>query len=245
MSDTPALDELPALVDEGLRLVEERIANSPTAQIYDSIKAQLTYVREVVHGERPRDAADDDRLLLNRYAAHELETTDPPFADVLFNVHYLYERWPTTETPAAAVQPLPARRRAVKRGNAVLVVIAALIIAATMIGSGVFLLVQSETGTRAVATVGNCETTGSGKYARTHCTGTWIVGGSLIEGGHVIWGKIDGADKRDVGKKIDVTLRGDTAYARGLALPLLLIALGFVPGVAVVLRGRALLRTRN
>ncbi|HEY0381243.1 MAG TPA: hypothetical protein VGC72_03495 [Candidatus Elarobacter sp.] len=125
-------------------------------------------------------------------------------------------------------------------GKLVLVMIAALIIAATMIGSGIFLIVQSETGTRAVATVGDCQTTGTGKYARTHCTGTWIVGGSLLAGGHVIWGTIDGAGKGDVGKKIDVTLRGDTAYARGLALPLLLIALGLVPGVAVVLRGRAL-----
>jgi hypothetical protein len=133
----------------------------------------------------------------------------------------------------------------VKGGKLVVVVIAAVIIAATMVGAGIFLFVQNETGTRAVATVGDCVTTGTGKYARTHCTGTWIVGGSLLAGGHVVWGTISGAGKRDVGKKIDVTLRGDTAYTRGLTLPLLLIALGLVPGVAAVMRGRALLRTRN
>ena len=98
-SDPLTLEELPPLIDEGLRLVDERITSSPTAQIYDSIKAQLTYVRAVVHGERPRAAADDDRLLLGRYAAYEFETTDPPFADVLSKVHYLYDRWrPVTES---------------------------------------------------------------------------------------------------------------------------------------------------
>jgi hypothetical protein len=99
---------------------------------------------------------------------------------------------------------------------------------------GIFLLVQRQTGPRATATVGDCVTTGAGRYASTHCTGTWIVGGSLLEGGHVVYGTIDGADTSDVGKTIDVTLRGDTAYSRALALPLLLIGLGLMPGLLLL-----------
>jgi Tse6 toxin immunity protein Tsi6 len=98
-SDAPALDELPALIDEGLRVVDERLAAVPDARLYDSLKAQLTYVRAVVHGERERDPGADERLLLGRYAAYEFETSDPPFSDVLAKVHYLYDRWPATEGP--------------------------------------------------------------------------------------------------------------------------------------------------
>ena len=109
-----------------------------------------------------------------------------------------------------------------------LIVIAFVLIVATMIGSGAFLLVQRQTGTRAVATVGDCVTSGAGRYRSVHCTGTWVVGGALIEGGHVVFGTIDGVDTDAVGKTVEVTLRGDTAYSRGLALPLLLIGLGLM-----------------
>ena len=123
--------------------------------------------------------------------------------------------------------------------------IVAAIIAAVMIGSGIFLLVQRQTGPRAVATVDNCKTTGSGRWTSTHCTGSWIVGGSsLLDGGHVVVGTIDGADAGNVGKTIDVTLRGDTAYTRGLTLPLMLIGLGLVPAIGLMLRARMLLRAR-
>lgn len=124
------------------------------------------------------------------------------------------------------------------RGNIALLAIAGLVIAAAMIGAGTFLLVQRETGPRAVAKVGDCETSGAGRYRSVHCTGSWIVGGSLLDGGHVIVGTIDGVDVGDVGKTIDVTLRGDTAYSRDLVLPLLLIGLGLVPAAGVVLQMR-------
>lgn len=105
---------------------------------------------------------------------------------------------------------------------------------AGLLGPGIFLLVQRQTGPRASATVGDCVTTGAGRYRRTHCTGTWIVGGSLLDGGHVVYGTIDGADTSDVGKTIDVTLRGDTAYSRSLTLPLLLIGLGLMPALLLL-----------
>jgi hypothetical protein len=113
-----------------------------------------------------------------------------------------------------------------------------------MVGGGAFLIVQRETGPRALAKVGDCVTTGSGKYMRTHCTGTWVVGGALTEGGHVVFGTINGVDRGDVGKTIDVTLRGDTAYSRDLVLPLLLIGLGLVPAFGAWSRWRALSRAR-
>jgi hypothetical protein len=109
-------------------------------------------------------------------------------------------------------------------------------LAALFFGPAAFLLVQRQTGERAVATVRECRAFGTGRRQRWHCTGTWIVGGPLTEGGHVIFGTIDGVDKSDVGKTIEVTLRGDTAYSRGLALPILLIGLGLVP--AILLLGR-------
>lgn len=238
MTGAPLPDELSSLVDEGLRVVDERLAISPDAGIYDSLKAQLTYVRQVVQGERPRNEADDDRLLLGRYAAREFETSDPAFADVLSKVQYLYDRLPATEK---APVPRPAAARPPAQAG-VPVVIAAVLIAATMIGSGMFLLAQRQTGIRALATVGDCETSGGGRYRSVHCKGTWVVGGSLIGGGHVVFGTIDGVDTDSVGKTIDVTLRGGTAYSRGLGLPLVLTGLGLIVGALAALRVRALVR---
>lgn len=117
--------------------------------------------------------------------------------------------------------------------------------AAALLWPGIFFLVQRQTGTRASATVAECETTGAGRYESTHCTGSWMVGGSLLDGGHVVVGSVNGADQSDVGKTIDVTLRGDEAYTRGLALPLLLIGLGLIPAAAAVLLARALIIRRS
>jgi hypothetical protein len=114
-----------------------------------------------------------------------------------------------------------------------------------MIWAGVFLLVQRQTGPRASATVDECVTTGAGRYASTHSTGSWIVGGSLLDGGHVVVGTIQGADTGDVGKTIDVTLRGDEAYSRGLALPLMLIGFGLVPVAGLGFGAFMLLRKRR
>ena len=111
--------------------------------------------------------------------------------------------------------------------------------AAVLIGAGVFLLVQRQTGTRALATVGDCVSTGGGRWASTHCTGSWVVGGPLLEGGHVVVGTIQGVEESSVGKTVEVTLRGDEAYSRGLALPLLLVGLGLVmvAATAIIIRG--------
>jgi hypothetical protein len=264
VTDTPRLDELPSLVDKGLRLVDERLTHSPSAPLYDSIAAQLTYVRQVVHGERQRDAATDDKLLVGLYAAREFETSDPPLADVLSKIHYLYDRWPDGGPPAAANPSLagspaptspatPAKSvtkpRAgtspPKAGTVASVVVIMIGMAAALLWPGIFFLVQRQTGVRAMATVDECKTHGAGRYERTHCTGTWVVGGSLLDGGHIVVGSINGADQSDVGKTLDVTLRGDEAYTRGLALPLLLIGLGLIPVAAAVLLAWSVARTRR
>lgn len=92
MSDNPKMSELPGLIDKGLEMVEERLRWSGGAGIYDSIKAQLSYIRSTVQsGEKPEDEKLD-KLLLGIYAAREFETSDPEFADVLFDVEYLFKR---------------------------------------------------------------------------------------------------------------------------------------------------------
>ncbi|HEX7839544.1 MAG TPA: immunity protein Tsi6 family protein [Kofleriaceae bacterium] len=85
-------EDLPGLVDRGLEMVEKRLADSNGARIYDSIKAQLTYMKQTIAtGEKPaRDKVKS--LTLGVYAAREFETSDPDFADVLFKVEYLFKR---------------------------------------------------------------------------------------------------------------------------------------------------------
>jgi hypothetical protein len=107
-----------------------------------------------------------------------------------------------------------------------LLLVLCLLIGGLMIAPGVWLIVQRQTGTRAMAKVEDCDVVGSGEYRNVYCTGSWTVGGSLLEGGHVVVGKIDGVDDDAVGKTIDVTVRGDTAYSRGLIVPSILIGAG-------------------
>jgi hypothetical protein len=139
----------------------------------------------------------------------------------------------------------PGDSSAKRRKAAVIAIAGAVIMAAALLWPGIFFLVQRQTGTRALATVAECETTGAGRYETTHCSGSWVIGGSLLDGGHVVVGSVNGAGQSDVGKTIDVTLRGDEAYTRGLTLPLLLIGLGLIPAATALLLVRALLRPRR
>lgn len=108
---------------------------------------------------------------------------------------------------------------------------AVILIGLGMTGGGIFLLVQRETGTRVQATVTSC--TPFDRYGGGSCTGTWVVGGSLADGGHVVTGSIDGASRDDVGKELTVTVSGDHAYTRSLTTPIVLLVLGL--GIVVVL----------
>lgn len=92
---------------------------------------------------------------------------------------------------------------------------------------------DSHSGTPGKARVASC-TGGNGKYNRAiHCTGTWVVGGPLLDGGRVAWGSIQGAGRGDVGKTIDVRIHGsDHATVPGIGTP---IALGVVGLLALAL----------
>ena len=130
-------------------------------------------------------------------------------------------------------------------GGTIFVLLVMLALTAGVLGGGIFLLVQRETGTRAQAHVTSCRSSGPAKVRKTHCEGSWTVGGSLLEGGRVVVGTIDGASQGDVGKTIDVTVRGDTAYSRSIVLPIVLVVLGVLPAAGLFLVVRGLFRRRS
>lgn len=111
-----------------------------------------------------------------------------------------------------------------------------LAIPASLVGGGGWLLYQRGFGTRVEATVLTCDSSGHfrrfGSTFRTDCVAQWTIDGRTITGNFQ-----GGGGEADVGKTVDATVRGDTAYSRSLALPLLLIGLGvpflLVPGLAI------------
>lgn len=100
-----------------------------------------------------------------------------------------------------------------------------------LLGGGGFLLYQRAVGTRVEATVLECDTSGAiirgGSTYRTDCIAEWTIDGSTVIGAFT-----GGNGESDVGKTVDATVRGDTAYSRSLALPLILLALG-LPFLAI------------
>jgi hypothetical protein len=140
--------------------------------------------------------------------------------------------------PQSALLNRPPLSAAAYRRNVTIAVFTMLFFSAALIGPGIYIIVMQQTGERASVKIDDCEVSGSGRYERTDCTGTWIVGGSLLEGGHVVVGEIDGAEASDAGKIVDVTLHGDRAYMRSLGLPSLLIGLGLIPFALLALPRR-------
>jgi hypothetical protein len=126
-----------------------------------------------------------------------------------------------------------------------IIVLIFVVFAAALLVPGIALFELHSTGTPARATIDECVTTGISKYQRTDCSGTWIVGGSLFDGGHVIVGSIEGdLSEADDGKTIDVLLHGDTAYTRSLTTPLVLIGMGAFPAIAAVAFAVLVIRRR-
>ena len=102
---------------------------------------------------------------------------------------------------------------------------------------------DQHSGTPGKAKVTSCTRGYNTKYVHkaSTCTGSWIVGGSLISGnGRLGVGRIEGANRRDVGKTIDVRIHGtDHATVPSLGTPILLWALGGLLalfGLGVVIR---------
>ena len=124
----------------------------------------------------------------------------------------------------------------------VLVWLVVLAIPAALVGGGVFLLHQAAWGTHVEATVVSCETSGGviGGAAtyRTDCVAEWEIDGRVVVGGFN-----GGNGESDVGRTVDATVRGDTAYSRSITLPIVLLVLGLpflaFPILAIRRRHRA------
>jgi hypothetical protein len=100
-----------------------------------------------------------------------------------------------------------------------------LLVGLGMLAGGIHQVVVKQTGPRATARITDCHRSG-GRYRSDVCTGIWIAGGSLLAGGRVVTGTVDGADSGDLGHTIDVRLSGGTAYTTSLRVPIILIAIG-------------------
>ena len=94
-----------------------------------------------------------------------------------------------------------------------------------MLFGGTFLIVVQETGEPAKAKILECHRTG-GRYRSDSCTGSWVAGGSLLAGGRVVIGTVDGASSDDIGKTLDVRLSGDRAYTKSWRVAIILLVLG-------------------
>jgi hypothetical protein len=86
-------DQLWELVARGLHMSDERLQRSPDFNVYQSIRAQLAFIQGHLISRTPIAEADLDRLILGVLAAREFETSDPDYADVLFEVSYRVNRW--------------------------------------------------------------------------------------------------------------------------------------------------------
>ena len=128
--------------------------------------------------------------------------------------------------------------------NRPLLALSALVLLAggcALIVGAIRLVALHRTGERVQATVGDCAVSGAGRFRRVHCTGTWTSGGSLLEGGRVVWGPIVGAEADDAGKTIEVIASKDGAYTRSFMtfMPILFAVLGVLSLLGGVLLGRA------
>jgi hypothetical protein len=94
-----------------------------------------------------------------------------------------------------------------------------------MLFGGTFLIVVQETGEPATARIIECHRSG-GRYRTDACTGMWVAGGSLLEGGRMVTGTVEGADRGDLGKQLDVRLSGERAYTKSRRVAIILLVLG-------------------
>jgi hypothetical protein len=97
---------------------------------------------------------------------------------------------------------------------------------------GVIVYHGATTGRITPVKVDDCHYTGTGRAEI--CTGTWVVGGSLLDGGHVVIGPIEGATSDDIGHTLKVRVHGGTAYVRSLRLPIILFVLGVFIAVTLL-----------
>ena len=109
---------------------------------------------------------------------------------------------------------------------------AALLVALVSLGFvGAAFLVDAyeERGVETTAKVASCETRSK---LPPLCRGTW-VDGDLLDGGRVVFGTIDGANRDDIGAEIAVRAEGDSAWTISNRLPYILGGCG----IAIALLG--------
>ena len=70
-------------------------------------------------------------------------------------------------------------------------------------------------------------------------------GGSLLTGGRVVRGPIEGAGTGDVGKTIDVLVAGDHAYTSAVEQPSILVGIGAVFVALAALLGVGAIKGRR
>lgn len=92
MSGAPTMADLPSLVSTGQKMLSERMSAAPDFAIYESIKNQLEFIRSTVAAGRKPSDDEKERLTIGVYAAREFESSDPDFANVLFDIAYLFKR---------------------------------------------------------------------------------------------------------------------------------------------------------
>lgn len=99
-------------------------------------------------------------------------------------------------------------------------------------GAGAFILWRQSSGPEVSVSVTRCER-GRRSFA---CYGTWTEG-SLLAGGRVQRGIVEGASEDDVGKTIQARAHDDRAYAPTLRLPIVFFVLAglFAAGIAQAL----------
>jgi hypothetical protein len=109
------------------------------------------------------------------------------------------------------------------------------IIGLGFVAGGAYQIYKQKTGTPARATVSRCDT---GRRSNV-CRGSWTTG-SLLAGGRVTLGIVEGASSGDVGKTLDVRVDGERAYVPSLRVPIIF----FVLGAAFLIGGPLSLRRR-
>jgi hypothetical protein len=86
---------------------------------------------------------------------------------------------------------------------------------------------DQHSGTPGKARVASC-TGRTGRYGGgIHCSGTWVTGGSLLDGGRVVFGHIENAGRSDIGDTVDVRIHGgDHATIPNIRVTIILALLG-------------------
>jgi len=92
---------------------------------------------------------------------------------------------------------------------------------------------DQRSGTPGHAKVSSCTGHGGRYSGGVHCTGSWVVGGSLLEGGHVVLGDITNADRGDIGKVIAVRIHGDDHATKPNTRVSIILALLGIPMLAL------------